>query len=120
MCLELPTGDRERYVREPLRLEQNPQVVGESAVRNLEVNGVALARDINAVCHHRDLRTLDLQGGCTEGVIVMTCFTYSKKERYIGKLNFFWMVQEEKEILGHPSQNKSLLKKTAKQMNNAT
>lgn len=96
MCLELPASHRKRNVWEPLRLEQNPQVIWEPAVRNLEVDSVALARDVDAVCHHWDLRTLDLQGGCTEEVIVMTCFTYSKKERYIGKLNFFWMVQDEK------------------------
>lgn len=96
VCLELPASHRKRNVWEPLRLEQNPQVIWEPAVRNLEVDSVALARDVDAVCHHWDLRTLDLQGGCTEEVIVMTCFTYSKKERYIGKLNFFWMVQDEK------------------------
>lgn len=54
--VELSSTDGERYVAKFLVLEQQPEIVGQPALRHFKLCRVTLPGDVYTVCHYADLR----------------------------------------------------------------
>lgn len=55
MRLEFPSADSERYVAKFLVLEQQPEIVGQPALRYFKLYRITLPGDVYTVCHYADL-----------------------------------------------------------------
>lgn len=53
--LELPTTDGKRYIAKFLVLEQQPEIIGQPALRHLKLYRITLPGDVYTVRHHADL-----------------------------------------------------------------
>lgn len=55
MRLEFPSADSERYVAKFLVLEQQPEIVGQPALRYFKLYRITLPGDVYTVRHYADL-----------------------------------------------------------------
>lgn len=56
--VELSSADGERYVAKFLVLKQQPEIVGQPALRYFKLCRVTLPGDVYAICHHTDLKEI--------------------------------------------------------------